>query len=140
MTGQDPGHTHRMPRALLVTLVVICVGLLASIVLVSVVAIRAGQQAEETNRRLVALEQFIEDRGVERDQQYENLDGRITHAICGLLDGLPAEWSVLNGLREQNGCGPGIPIDQLPPETQRDLSRWETPDEPAIAARKNTDN
>ena len=122
--AQRPGHTHRLPRALLLTLVVICAGLVVSIVLVSTLAVQANRQSAETNRRLEALESFIEQRGNMRDRQNEDLESLIEErnrqTACGLLDGLPA-GPVLDPLRATYGCGPGLSIEELSPEARTEL-------------------
>ena len=118
-----PGHTHRLPRALLLTLVIICAGLVVSILLVSVQAVRADRQARDTDQRLTALEGFIADRGEERDQQYSTLDERIDRAFCQVFDELPA-GEPLDTARKEHGCGPGVPVADLSPEARTNLQRY----------------
>jgi type II secretory pathway pseudopilin PulG len=116
-----PGHTHRLPRSLLLLLVIICIGLTASIVLVSLQAVAASHRAAETDKRLEALEDFIAERGEVRDEQYRTLDQRITDKICAVLDALPEGGIETDIAREANGCGPGTPLNEFPPAVQDGL-------------------
>jgi hypothetical protein len=68
--------------------------------------------------------QFVLGRGQYRDAEDARMEQesieRLRLFACDLLDGLPA-GPLLDPKRAQYGCGPGVPIDQLPPEAQRNL-------------------
>lgn len=144
MIDEDrPGHTHRLPRAVLLTLVIICGGLVVSLVLVSTLAYQAQHQSEVTNQRLAALEEFIADRGEMRDEQYRTLGEQLNAFACGLLDKLPA-GPILDPLRTTYGCGPGLPPEALSPEAQQQLQRYAEADpqpaaKPAVPSPETTD-
>jgi hypothetical protein len=111
VTDDPRCHSHRLPRSLL-ALVVLCVlGLLAGIVLSYV-------QARRTEARLQVLEEYVQGRGEFRDREADRLEVRLRESfrqgICDLLDQLP-EGGLLERPREKYGCGPGIPLDELPP-------------------------
>jgi hypothetical protein len=57
--------------------------------------------------------QYVQGRGEYRDQETTRLEQQITDAVCDLLDELP-EGGLLDRPREKYGCGPGIPLDDLP--------------------------
>jgi hypothetical protein len=77
---------------------------------------------------VVFLALFIVDRGEERDRQSRETNQRINDAICDLLDQLP-EGPLLDRPRDKYGCGPGIPLEDLPPEQAEQLrqQRGQTP-------------
>jgi hypothetical protein len=112
-----PTHSHRLPR--------IVAGCLAGLIAVNVLVL--------TGLALLATfvyqdHEYVQGRGEYRDQETDRLEEEIRQGKCDLLDGLPADSRVLDRLRQENGCGPGIPRDQLPPEVRQQLdARWLQP-------------
>lgn len=64
---------------------------------------------------------YVLGRGAYRDEQTEHTREEVREQLCAVLDGLP-QGGVLDLTRDKLGCGPGVPFDQLPPETQRRLT------------------
>lgn len=78
-------------------------------------------------------------RDVENRETQRQTRELIRQGMCDLLDQLPAS-AVLDGPRRKYGCGPGIPVDQLPPSVRQQWSppvvsprRVTTPPETAAA-------
>lgn len=71
---------------------------------------------------------YIEGRGEYRDAEARRVETeskeRIRRAMCDLLDTLP-EGGLLDLPRAKYGCGPGIAIDDLPPEIRQELAERE---------------
>lgn len=97
-----PAHTHRLPggvRAAIlglgaaVLLLLIAVGLMAS----------AVYQAN----------QYVEGRGEFRDREADRIEqaaiDEVRRAACDILAALPADGAVLDQVRAQFDCGPGVP-------------------------------
>jgi hypothetical protein len=93
-----PDHEHKLPRSLQVLVILCFVGLLASIVLVSV-------QARETNQRLDRLEQYVAGRGEFRDAEVERQDEAFRRGICDVLAQLTGNER-LDELRAKYDCRP----------------------------------
>lgn len=125
---QPVGPTQRLMRSLLVLLALCVLGLIAGIVIVSI-------QNAQTNARLAILEEYLQGKGEQRDRETAALNRRIDDAVrqgkCDLLDQLPA-GPLLDSVRGKYGCGPGIPLDQLPPEVQRELAGRSQPVAPPV--------
>lgn len=70
--------------------------------------------------------EYVLGRGQYRDDEAVRIQQQTTEqirsAICDLLDGLPA-GPLLDPKRAQYSCGPGVPRDQLPAETQEQLQQ-----------------
>jgi hypothetical protein len=70
--------------------------------------------------------EYVVGRGQYRDDEAARIQQQTTEqirsAMCDLLDGLPA-GPLLDPKRAQYSCGPGVPRDQLPPETQEQLQQ-----------------
>lgn len=117
-----PGHSHPIPAWLLIVVSICVVGLLASVVLVSV-------QSYQTNKRLSALEEYVQGRGEFRDEEVERQDEQFRVGICDVLSSLP-EDQLLDTLRFKYHCGPGIPLRDLPEiYGDEDLTNVQIPEE-----------
>lgn len=97
------GHTHKQPRAPLVI----------AYVAIALLAVEAAY-----------IFIYILGRGQARDEELQRIDERVTRSICDLLDQLP-EGGLLDRPRLKYGCGPGIPIEDFPPEVQQQLREQE---------------
>lgn len=104
----------RWVRWALITLGVLAVISLAVNVLTVVYATDVNRQLDETA-------DYIAGRGVQRDAENDRLNERIDRAVCTLLDRLPA-GDLFDPAREEYGCGPGIPLDQLDPGASQNLA------------------
>ena len=111
------GHDHTLQRSFRITLIVallaICVGFGAGLLV-------TFSYTQTVNDRLAVLEEYIEGRGEYRDREAERLEQRIDRALCDLLSQLPAS-ALLDEVRARYGCGPGRPIEDFPPEVQREI-------------------
>lgn len=102
-------HSHRQPRSpwivtwVAVALLAVAVGLLTVYV--------------------VRFNDYVQGRGQARDAENQRLQEQIHEGMCDLLDQLPAS-AVLDGPRRKYGCGPGIPVNDLPPSIRQ---RWTPP-------------
>lgn len=105
--GVGKGHTHELPRTLL-TIIKCLVGAVVALLLV------AGMLTYYVMRQ----QQYIEGRGEFRDRESARLQQEITNAVCDLLDQLP-EGGLLERPRDKYGCGPGIPLSELPEDVRR---------------------
>lgn len=110
-----------------------CVGLAVALSLVSTLvswrsAEAANARAVEVERRLTALEDYVQGRGEYRDREAERLEReaqeRIRAGLCDLLDQLPVS-PLLDQPRAKYGCGPGAAVaepavgPQAPPAADR---------------------
>jgi hypothetical protein len=96
-------HDHRLPQGIFRVLIALSVFLIVLAVVDAVLVI------------------YIVGRGEYRQQQIERTRQEIRDSWCQALDGFPQDSVFLNPLREKYHCGPGIPLDQLPPEIQNQL-------------------
>lgn len=105
-----PAHSHRQPR-LPWAITYACLALI--VVAVSLLTFY-----------MVRFNEYVEGRGQYRDaeaaRQQEEYAELNRQTACALLDGLP-QGPLLDPLRERFGCGPGIPIGDLPAEAQANL-------------------
>lgn len=113
-----PYHSHRQPRLLWV-IVFVCIIVLGMICgLLMAYSVRV-------DGRLAALEEYVEGRGEARDREAARAEAeskeRNRQLACDMADKFP-EGGGLDRLREAYGCGPGIPISELPPEEQKDIA------------------
>jgi hypothetical protein len=83
-----------------------------------------------------ALLLYILGRGAFRDEQTQMLNERINAAVCDLLDQLP-EGGLLERPRERYHCGPGIPLEELPPD-QADRLREQRGENPPTVTPSQT--
>lgn len=104
------GHSHRLPRSLLVLVAVCIIGLLVAIVL-------SFAYAQQVNGRLSRLEQYVQGRGDYRDQEQKRLEEKIRRSTCDLLDQLPA-GGLLERPRAKYHCGPGLPSTSPVPRSK----------------------
>lgn len=115
-TGPDiPEHDHGfadLPR-IIWGLVALVVALTLAVALLGAAWIR--QQTYNDQMR-----DYLSGRGEQRDRETQQLEQRITDAVCDLLDQLP-EGGLLVRPREKYGCGPGIPLSAYPPDVQDQL-------------------
>jgi len=72
-----------------------------------------NERQMNTNARLVKLEDYVAQAKVKRDAQNKAINDELKIAACGFLDRLPAS-PLWDPMREQYGCGPGIPADEYP--------------------------
>lgn len=77
--------------------------------------------AVDVNRQLNETADYISGKGEQRDRENAELQEDIRRAVCSLLDSLP-EGALLAPQREQYGCGPGIPVEELGPEASQNLA------------------
>lgn len=68
----------------------------------------SARQAEQTDRRLSALEDYVAGKGAQRDRENARLREEIRQTTCDVLDQLP-QSPLLDGPRQKYGCGPGLP-------------------------------
>jgi len=73
----------------------------------------------------VGLVWFILARGEARDAAEQRMREQIRSGYCELLDAFPADV-LLDSVRERFDCGPGIAIEDLPPEVQENLNNRNT--------------
>lgn len=93
-------HSHKLPRSWLAAYVgVAAVEILLAALILLVVMWVVGLRA---------------DRLAEQQKQHEET----RQAICSLLDQFPPS-ALLDGPRQKFGCGPGTPLDQLPPSVRQ---------------------
>jgi hypothetical protein len=107
VAGVKPGHTHELPGGLLTILKALVLVVVVLTVMVGLLTYYVFQQ-----------QAYIEGRGHVRDAENERTNQRINDAICDLLDQLP-EGGLLDRPRERYGCGPGIPLSELPEDVRR---------------------
>lgn len=109
--GDDvpPVHSHRQPKVPWVITWVSIASLVVAIGLLTVYVVRFND--------------YVQGRGAARDAENIRLKQDIRDGLCDLLDQLPAS-PVLQAPRDKYGCGPGIPLDQLPPSVQQ---QWHVP-------------
>jgi hypothetical protein len=73
---------------------------------------------------------YVEGRGELRDRENAELNRRIDDAMrqskCDLLDRLP-QGPLLDPIRAEYDCGPGIPLDQLPPSVAQNFGASRLP-------------
>lgn len=98
-----PGHAHGLPPALIALVLVSFLGLAAGVVIVAVSYV-------DTQRRLAQLEEYIVDRGEQRDRERDELQQRIDRALCDVLDQLPPDPNT-DRLRVRYDCGPGLGLN-----------------------------
>lgn len=116
-TAGPTDHTHEQPRGLLLLIkclaaAVVLLSLAVGWLLFTTYTLQQGQN--ETTA-------YIEGRGTQRDAENERLNERIDDAVCDVLDQLPA-GGLFDPIREQYGCGPGIPVDELNPDAAQNLA------------------
>lgn len=70
-------------------------------------AAASAAQAAKVDRRLSALEDYVNGKGAQRDAENQQLNQRINDAVCSVLDQLPAGGR-LDRVRATYGCGPGL--------------------------------
>lgn len=112
-------HAHELSTGLRVVLIIIGVYMLLITAGLGLVAFYSYQDHE-----------YVMGRGEYRDLEATRQDDQFRQGICDVLDGLP-ESRVLEGTRNKYGCGPGIPVDQLPPEVANELAFRAPPEPPA---------
>jgi hypothetical protein len=95
-----PDHCHDTPRS--TTRALAAVAVVATLVVAYL-----GWLQYRTNSRLAALEDYVADVRVLRDQQNRDVNDRINGAVCAIMDRLPA-GPLLDPIREDYECGPGL--------------------------------
>lgn len=65
--------------------------------------------------------------GTYRDQQVDQIREEVRRGHCELLDTFPEDVQSLERAREQNHCGPGIPIGMLTPEERAEFEEYRNP-------------
>ncbi len=79
--------------------------------------------------------EYVMGRGQYRDAEVAQQEQRFREGMCDILDALPA-GPVFDPLRAKYDCGPGLPVDALPPEQEQQMREFaasipdaaETPD------------
>lgn len=109
---QDPpAHVHRLPRVVRVAVAGLVLAVFLLLVALGLMAVFVYQQ-----------QLYIEGRGEYRDREAARIETetseRLRRAMCDLLDTFPEDAPALERAREKYQCGPGIPLDLLPPEEQ----------------------
>lgn len=107
VAGVPPQHTHDLPKALRVSYRLLLAAVVGLLCAVGTLTYFVYQQ-----------QQYVEGRGEYRDAETQRLQQRITDAVCDLLDQLP-EGGLLERPRDKYGCGPGIPLSELPEDVRR---------------------
>lgn len=69
----------------------------------------------------VVLFGYILARGEERDAENERVQEQIRDSWCQALDAFPEGNPWLDPLRDQYGCGPGRPLEDLTPEQRQQI-------------------
>ena len=110
----DGKHTHRQPR-------IILMGLLAAVIVLLLTNGLTLVYGLSVNERISRLEEFVAGKGTQRDAENRRLQQDISDAVCNVMDSLPA-GGLFDPIREQYGCGPGIPVDQLDPEAAQNIA------------------
>lgn len=108
-------HTHEQPRSVLVIVLTVATVLLS--ITVGWLLYNTYKSQQDINE----LTSYIEDARGRRDAQNAELSERITKATCDVLDQLPA-GELLDPVRAQYGCGPGIPVAELDPAALENLA------------------
>lgn len=121
-----PEHTHRLPRVVRLALIGLTAAVFLSLAADGLLATYVFQQ-----------QQYIAGKGQQRDRENARTNERINSAICDLLDQLP-EGGLLERPRAKYGCGPGIPLSQLTPQEQAQLSGRATATTVTPAAPRST--
>lgn len=104
-----PEHSHEMPRTTQRAII-------GAIVLFALVLADMGYLQYRDNQRQNETSVFLTDRGKQRDEQNARLAQSIDEAVCQFLNRLPA-GPLWDPMREQYGCGPGIPAGEYPAAT-----------------------
>jgi hypothetical protein len=110
-----PAHTHRLPPVVRISVV----GLVAAVFLLL-------SPSGCSSTYVYQQQQYIQGKGVQRDAENARLQEQIRQSMCDLLDQLP-EGGLLQRPREKYGCGPGIPLADLPPAVRDRYAPTPTP-------------
>lgn len=108
-------HTHEQPRSVLVIVLTVVT------VLLSITVGWLLYNSYKSQRDIADVTSYIEDARGRRDEQNAELNARINQATCDVLDQLPA-GELLDPVRAQYGCGPGIPVAELDPAALENLA------------------
>ena len=108
-------HTHEQPRSFLVVVLTVVV------VLLSITVGWLLYNSYKTQQDVADVTSYIEDARGRRDEQNAELNARINQAACDVLDQLPA-GELLDPVRVQYGCGPGVPVAELTPAALENLA------------------
>ena len=102
-----PAHTHRLPPVVRISVVGLVAATFLLLIAVGLLSTYVYQQ-----------QQYIQGKGVQRDRENARLHEQIRQSMCDLLDQLP-EGGLLQRPRDKYGCGPGIPLADLPPAVRQ---------------------
>jgi hypothetical protein len=122
VAGVEPGHTHELPAALRSRYRMLMLAVVALLLAVGTLTYFVYQQ-----------QQYVQGRGEYRDAEAQRLEESFRRGICDLLDQLPS-GALLDRPRAKYDCGPGIPLDQLPPEIRQRFEGTPAPSRPAESA------
>lgn len=111
--GLEPGHEHDLPSSLLKRI---------RLLTWAVVSFGVCLLAIGTFLILILI-----DRGNARDEQNARMRESFREGICATFDSFPEDLPSLKRPREIWNCGPGIPLDQLPPEEAEQLRQNRAP-------------
>ena len=110
-----PAHVHRLPTVFRIAVVGLTAAVFLLLIATGLLATYVYQQ-----------QQYIQGKGVQRDQENARLLEKIREAQCDLLDQLP-EGGLLEAPRTKYHCGPGIPLSDLPPAVRERYAPTPTP-------------
>jgi len=100
-------HTHRLPPVVRLAVVGLTAAVFLLLIATGLLATYVYQQ-----------QQYIQGKGAQRDRENARLEESQRRATCDLLDQLP-QGALLDRPREKYGCGPGIPLADLPPAVRQ---------------------
>lgn len=119
-------HAHRLPKSVRTALIGLAAVSFLLLVAVGFLTVYVYQ-----------ADQYVQGRGAFRDAEAARAEAkseeRIRRAMCDLLDTLP-EGGLLENPRGKYGCGPGMPLSELPPEQAEQLRTQRTPTAPSAQA------
>lgn len=116
IAGVGEGHTHQPTRLWKV------VGVVALLVLFAMAGAMGVMWWQQNLSDAYAEQQ--------RQQQYE----AAVDVVCDVLESLPVT-PLLDEVRKRHGCGPGRPVEDFPPDVQRDITSRGADAGPAPAER-----
>lgn len=109
-------HSHRLPRWVRSTIIALLVCMVLLTVALAFLTVYVYQANE-----------YVKGRGKFRDAEAERAQQQTTEqvrqSVCDVLDHLPA-GGLLDPTREEYRCGPGVPVDELPPEARDQLQSF----------------
>jgi hypothetical protein len=108
IAGLGPGHTHRLTRR------------------ASIIAKAAAVLALAMTCAVVGLYWYV----LWSDEYAKAQREETRRSICEVLEAFPST-ALLDQVRKEQGCGPGRPLSDFPPEIQREFAPPPSPAPPA---------